>query len=350
MRLRLPPYVQGFIDRHGKARYYFRKPGIERVPLPGMPHSPEFMAALAAASEGGKNARAEVGSDKTKPGTLNALAVAYFNSGEFKRLSESTQDTYRGIIDNFRSLNGERGIASLQRQHIELLMSNRAETPAAANNLLRMLRILMKFAIVHGWRKDDPTVGIRALKMRAGGFYTWSENDIAKFEAHHPVGSRARLALALLLYTAQRRSDVVRMGWQHIKNGALAMKQQKTGASIEIPIIRDLQAILDVTPKDNLTFLITAGGKPFSAAGFGNWFREACNKADLPKDCSAHGLRKAQCRRLAEAGCTPHEIMSITGHKSLREVTRYCDAANRKHLAKRAFEKTTLRTASVKPD
>jgi integrase len=350
MKMRLPKHVQAFTDRHGKARYYFRKAGAKRCTLPGTPYSPEFMTALEAAERDGPQAlRDELGAERTLPGTINALSVAFFNSGDFRLLSPSTQGTYRGIIERFRLEHGDKRVGMMQRQHIAHLISAKAGKPAAAHNLLRMLRLLMKFAIIHGWRKDDPTIGLKSPKMRSGGFYTWSESDIAAFEKYHAIGTRPRLALGLLLYTAQRRSDIVRLGRQHMRGGVLSVRQQKTGALVEIPVHRDFRALLDATPADNLTFLVTETGKPFTPPGFGNWFRKVCDEAGLPKECAAHGLRKAASRRLAEAGCTAHEIMAITGHRTLREVTRYTEAADRKQLARSAIKKAIKRTSSVKP-
>ena len=146
------------------------------------------------------------------------------------------------------------------------------------------------------------------------------------------------MALALLLYTGQRRDDVVRMGRQHIRDGAIHVRQQKTGIEMAIPIHATLQAAIAETPVDHLTLLITQTGKPFSAAGFGNWFRNRCDEAGL-SHCSAHGLRKAAARRLAEAGCTMHEIAAITGHASLSEIQRYTRAVDQKRLAASAMEK-----------
>ncbi len=83
---------------------------------------------------------------------------------------------------------------------------------------------------------------------------------------------------------------------------------------------------------------MTEQGSPFTPAGFGNWFRERCNEAGLPH-CSAHGLRKACARRMAEAGCTPHEIKAITGHKTDGEVRRYTAKSDQMHLAKSALAK-----------
>lgn len=161
-----------------------------------------------------------------------------------------------------------------------------------------------------------------------------TEDEIAQFEAKHPVGSKARLALALLLYTAQRRSDVVRMGRQHVRAGVVQVRQQKTGSMLAKPLHPALAEIIEATPNNQLTFLTTSFGKPFTAPGLGNWFRDRCNEAYLPRHCAAHGLRKAACRRLAEAGCSANVIAAISGHRTLTEVSRYTKAADQERLAR----------------
>ena len=214
------------------------------------------------------------------------------------------------------------------------MLANKVTTPAAANHWLRMVKSLMVFAVEEDWRGDNPTVGIRRVRNRSAGFHTWTEHEIEIFEKQHPVGSKARLALALLLYTAQRRSDVVRMGSQHVRDGVVHVRQQKTGVMLAIPLHPALAGIIAATPNDHLTFLVTSFGKPFTAPGFGNWFREQCNEAGLPRHCAAHGLRKAACRRLAEAGCSANVIASISGHKTLTEVARYTKAADQERMAR----------------
>lgn len=196
----------------------------------------------------------------------------------------------------------------------------------------------------------------KVLKPKTGGFHTWTEDDIASFEAVHPIGGRPRLAFGILLYTAQRRSDVVRMGRQHIRYGLRHVVQQKTGATLAIPMHPELVKIIEATPNVNLTYLVTRDGSPFTPAGFTNWFREVCNEANLPRGRSAHGLRKAACRRLAEAGCSANVIASISGHASLREVQRYTAAADQRRMAKEgmtkvvdAFPRTTRGTSVGKP-
>ena len=208
--------------------------------------------------------------------------------------------------------------------------------------------MMMQHAIETGLRADDPTCDIRAIIVKTDGHHTWTESEIEQFEERHAIGSRARLAFALLLYTGQRRSDVVRMGRQHIRDGFLHFRQLKTGTELSIPVHADLEAIIAESAAGQMTFLTTDFGKPFSAAGFGNWFREQCDMANL-RHCSAHGLRKAAARQLAEAGCTEHEIAAITGHASLREIARYTKAVDQKKLATAAMEKVKAGTSSVKP-
>src|SRR5262249_3461586 len=155
---------------------------------------------------------------------------------------------------------------------------------------------------------------------------------------------KPRLTLELLLHTAQRRADVIRSGPQHVRDGVLSVRQQKTGKTLSIPISSALAAALDATPPHHLTFLVTADGKPFEAAAFTKWFRRCCDAAGL-SGYSAHGLRKAACRRLAEAGCSANEIAAISGHSSLREVERYTRAADQARMARNAVARTKRATS-----
>src|SRR4029077_4206259 len=150
---RPPKYVQGFIDRHGKPRFYFRRPGFKSTPLPGLPWSPEFMAAYEAARTGQK---LEIGASRTKPGTMRALVVSYYNSSAFFSLKPNSKSTYRVIIDQFCREHGDKSAATLHREHVVKLMSARASS-GSANALRRVLRVLMKHAVEIGLRADDPT-------------------------------------------------------------------------------------------------------------------------------------------------------------------------------------------------
>lgn len=353
--MKLPRYVQGFVDRHGKARYYFRRAGFKSATLPGVPWSPGFMQAYEAAMAGQPPS---IGASRVLPGSLHALAISYYSSPEYLAMKINSRAVRRNIIERFcrevdanGQRNGDKRAVLLQREHIVRFMAARADKPESANGLRKALRALLQHAVAIKLRADDPTQGIRPIAAKSKrGFHSWEEHEIAQFEAKHPIGSKPRLALALGLCTGQARQDVVAMGPQHIREGILSWVRGKTahttGVELFIPVLPELRMILDATPSGHLTFLTTAFGKPFTPAGFGNWFRDQCDAAGLPR-CSFHGLRKATARRLAEHGCTPHEIAAITGHATLKEVERYTRAASRKQLAHAAMEK--MRTVSVKP-
>ena len=280
-----------------------------------------------------------IGFDRVQPGTISALAVAWYTSAHFKHLAPSTQRTYRGILERFRAKHGDKRVGSLEAAHLRGILDARSDTPQAANNLLRVVRMLMSFGVERGWRKDNPALTVRRIRARVAGFHSWTEDEIATYEARWPEGSRERLALALLIFTGQRRGDVVRMGRQHVQGGALHVVQGKTKARLALPLHPVLKAILDVLPADNLTFLVTHIGQPFSPEGFSNWFTKSARAAGLPIGCSPHGLRKAAARRLAEAGCSANEIGAITGHRTLSEITRYTAAADQARLAERAMDR-----------
>ena len=358
MMRRLPRYVHGYVDVRGKPRFYFRRAGFPRVPLPDLPWSPTFMAAYEEALAG---QHAPAASSRIQPGTLRALAVSYFGSPPFLSMKPRTRQVYRNRIDQLcrqKSANGrdygEKSATTLKREHIVKMMALIAKKPESANLLRKVLRAMMQHAVEIGMREEDPTRDVKAIRVRTDGIHSWTEEEIVQFEQFHPVGTKPRLAFALLLHLGQRRSDTVVMGRQHVRphigedgiaRDMITVRQQKTGATLDIPLHDDLAAIVDATPSEHLTYLTTQFGKPFTAAGFGNWFREQCDAAGL-SHCSAHGLRKAAARRLAEAGCTAHEIASITGHASLREIVRYTKAADQKRLAVSAMGKIKVRTVS----
>jgi integrase len=345
--MKLPKYVQAWVDREGRAHHYFRRRGFPRVRLPGLPWSPAFMQVYEQAMAA---APAPIGAARSKPGSLSAVLVAYYGSPSFRRLSAGTQALWRQILERWRETDGDKPIAVLPKEFIVRKLDGMK--PHAARNWLKAIRHLMAYCIEHGLIRHDPTAGIKRKLPRSDGHHTWSEREVLQFETFHPVGSKARLALALGLYTAQRRGDVIRMGCQHIKDGVLSVTQEKTGARLAVPVHPTLQRILDATPSGQLSFLTTKTGKSYGAGDFSEQFRAWCDAASLPQHCTFHGLRKAALTRLADAGCSGHEIAAISGHKSLKETERYTKAADQARLARAAMARTLNETgtSSVKPE
>jgi integrase len=298
------------------------------------------MEAYQAALAGVTAPKRHIGEGRSRSGTVDAVVSSYLNSKNFLRLAKNTRNPRKNILERFRREHGDKEIAGLRRAHIKQMIEDKA-TPTTARSFFKALRGLMVYCIEDLEiieDDDDPTRGIKLPPIeKTDGFYTWTEDDIAKFEKAHAIGTRARKAFALLLYTLQRRSDVVRLGPQHIRNGAFQIRQQKTGTGLSIPVHPELKRILDSTPNEHLTFLMTKAGKPFSAYGFGNWFHDMCEDAGLPEGASAHGLRKAGCRRLAEAGCSAKQIAALSGHLTLSEVQKYIEKADQVRLGEDAM-------------
>ena len=265
----------------------------------------------------------------------------------FATLNVKTQTWRRRVLDEIGKECGSYPLCKMESANVRQIRDQKREFPSASEARLKALWALFNFACEYGLAEFNPTIGVKPLDHFSEGHHTWTSEEITQFQRCHPVGSKARLAMALMLYTACRRGDVVRLGPQNIRDGKLHYRQAKnskrTPADMCIPVHADLVKIIEATPSGNLVFIATEYGKPFTEAGFGNWFRDQCDEAGL-QNCSAHGLRKATAAYLAECEATTLEIMAITGHKSLAEVERYTRQAGQETLADSAMAKFKTRT------
>ena len=254
----------------------------------------------------------QLGASRTKAGTVNAAIVSYYQSSAFTGLAGSSQRMRRAILERFREAHGEKRIALLHKKALQAILNKKS--PAAASNWRKALRGFIDHCLSLDMIKIDPLAGVKLVTIKSNGHHPWELEDCFRFESHHAVGTRARLAYELLLQVGQSRCDIVRMGRQHVRDGILSLKRQKTGVAFDVPVLPPLQEAIDAMPAgDNLTFLVTAHGKPFTAAGFGNWFRDRCNEAGLPRRCTSHGLRKTAATRLADREGTTTQLMAWFG-------------------------------------
>ncbi|MCP4304252.1 MAG: tyrosine-type recombinase/integrase [bacterium] len=326
MPRKLPMHVERWRDRHGKVRTYFRRGKGGRLTLPNEIGSPEFDRAYADALAG------RVKPTSTNHDTIAGLIASYLRSAEYVELRDTTKRGYMARIEALRTKHGHRSVSGLTRARIESgILSDYIGKPGARLATLKMLRVLIRHAIKIDWLDRDPSLGIK--RPKTGEIRSWTETEIARFEARWLIGTKQRLAFALFLYTGQRRSDVHRMTWADIAGDRVRVVQQKTGADLLIPIHAELAKALAVTKREHVTILNTDYGQPFTVDGFGNWMRDAITTAGLPLSAQPHGLRKAAGRRLADAGCSSHEIMAVLGHKTLAEAERYTRDADQVRLS-----------------
>jgi integrase len=342
VRHKRPKYIHAYQDRHGKERVYFNRPGMPKVPLPAPIYSEAFFLAYHKALAG-QPQKPVIGASRTVAGSMNALIADYYQCAEFTGLALNTRSTYRNQLEAFRKQHGEGPVAEIKTKHIDAILGQMAKSSTSqAHKLRKRLGTLFRLAVKWEYRLDNPMLNASRVKHKTKGYEPWTEADISKFRAHWGVGTPQRIAMEILLFTGLRRSDAVRIGQQHIQADRIVAKITKSQDQVEvsIPIHPEFRAVLETITHGHMNFITTVYGAARSEKAFTNWIIEAAKAANLPAHRSPHGLRKAACIRLAEAGCTASEIMSITGHRNIAEVETYVREANKKTLADSAITKT----------
>ena len=233
---------------------------------------------------------------------------------------------------------GNQPLEVWNRKFILAGIDARAKTPAQARNFFGTLRATFKWAMLREHVTFDPTAGIRVERERGDGFHAWTPEELARFEAHWPVGTRERLAFDIMLWTGLRRGDAARVGPQHVVDGSIVLDTLKTGTRVSVRILPPLARSIGATGGTKRTaFVTTASGEPMVKEAFGNWFKDACKAAGVPGSC--HGLRKALTIRLSEAGATPAEMDALLGWSGEKMSSLYARKANRVTLAEKALER-----------
>ena len=346
MPRRLPLYCCEDTDRHGNIRIYFRRKGQPKTRIVGMPWTPTFMGHYEELLRG-KVEPEGIGSHTGKLNTWRWLCQKYFACIEFKQLTPAFQTVRRQILESTfgeplspgsKETFADFPVARMTRKAIKVLRDRKAATPEAANNRVKSIRRVFAYALEeHDTLVSlNPARDVPFFKSNSEGFHTWTEEEVEQYLKVHKEGSKARLALFLLLYTGVRRSDVVLLGRQLMRDGWFKFQPRKTrrlsADFLEIPVLPILSAEIAKGPQGHLNFLVTEYGKPFTANGFGNRFKAWCMEANLPH-CSAHGLRKAGATFAAENGATEHQLMAIYGWKSAKMAAVYTRKVRQKKLA-----------------
>lgn len=330
---RLDKYVTSFVDRHGTERFRFRRGKVSQY-LPPV-GTDEYKAAYAEVLHG------TGAMDRVKEKSVGDLIARYYRTLPFRRAGEGWQRTQRQSIEPFREEFGNDMVRDFRPRHIDAIVADRYEKKivngkpfggsASAERLREMLMRLFRLAVKLEWIDSNPVERSETVKHEGPGFYAWTESDIAKYRARWPLGTSARLAMELMLWTGARRGDAHAMPPPVV--GRFVKDSAKTGKEINLPVAPALQAAIDAMPAVGAEALIvTEYGKPFSRAGFGNKMREWCDAAGLPQ-CTSHGLRKALTRRAAELDVQQQGLKALGQWSQDREVALYAESANRIRMA-----------------
>lgn len=360
----LPQYVTRFPSQHGTERLRFRRKGYPggyfKAPLGTEEFRQEYHAFM---NPGTTPDKPEV--MRATPGTLNDALNRYMSVPERLGPTAVTQQKIRAVLEDFRQGRGDRPVRLVTFEAIDKIITKKMIKTGtgnktkggihAARKLRKELVRFFEFCRKAGLCEANPAADAQHVKVpaaqRSSGFHSWTEEEIQQYRDHHKLGTRQRLAMELLLWTDQRRCDVVKMGKAQIQNGRIPVVQEKTGKELWLPLAPQLlEAIIAMAPADTspFCFLITKKGGPFTKESFGNWFKKACRAAGLPH-CTAHGLRKATLRRMAELEMANMPMKALSGQTNDKTLATYTAAANQKKLADYAITALARWEMSARP-
>lgn len=329
------PHVQKETTRHGKTVWYFRKGSGPRIRLHAAYGTDEFRQEYARALAG--RSAPKVAPSKARPESLRWVIDQYRKSTVFTSLAPSTKRVRDRLLAQLIEAAGDNLVKNITRATVAAARDKRADRPEAANAYLKTIRAILDFALEADLVERNVARDVKLISSDNDGFHTWTLEEVAAFEERHPVGTKARLALDIMLFTGLRRSDVVLLGRQHIRRDVMTVRTQKTGEVVTLRVLPSLAESIKATPTGDLAFLVTEFDQPFTANGFGNWFRKRCREAGVPG--SAHGLRKAAAVRAAENGATTEDLKAMFGWATSKQPDVYTKAANRAKMGIAASSK-----------
>jgi integrase len=327
-----PPYLQHEKTRHGKWVWYVRKGDGPRIRIHAEFGTPEFDEQYQAVVRGEKPQPKA----RTKIGTLRWLYERYHESAKWLELSPATRRVRENIYKNVMATAGDEPFTAITQKHIEEGKDRRRLTPCAARDFLDVMRGLFRWAKEAKHVAVDPTADVKNPARRTtDGFPAWTIDDVARYEARWPAGTRQRVWLHTLLYIGCRRGDAVVLGRQHIRDGVITFVTEKGRNKRRIEVSRriepELAATLAQGPTADLAFVCGEYGKPLTKESFGNDFSDACRKAGIKK--SAHGVRKLSATMWAERGATEMELMAMFGWLTPQMAALYTRSASRRKMS-----------------
>lgn len=341
-------------------RYYYYRRGGQRIPLPNDPHTLKFMEAY----QGVHDSFKEEPKEYIRQGSIAALIAEYKASADFKSLSTVSQRDYRMHLDQISIEFGKFTKEAMTRRVVQKYRDTLADKPATCNYRTSVMRRLFSFAVDRGMMQINPASKIKKLKI--GMHQPWTHEQLEKFQETKSIGLLSGFFLAL--FTGQRQADVVKFPWTNIKGGKISVVQQKTGKPLLIPMHTQLKKYLDrlkVLQKKrlkelqheqeerakkgkkikaiqaSLTILMRNDGLPYKQDHFKHAFKDETTALGI-KGVVFHGLRKNATHFLLKAGCTEHEVSSVTG-MSPEMVRHYAKGIDQEILAENAIEKLEKR-------
>jgi integrase len=216
------------------------------------------------------------------------------------------------------------------REAIFKLRDEHKETPRKANYLVSVLRLVLAYAedrkqtfrLPAHWQNPAR----RPKKLKTGdGHRPWEEPEIAAYRKRWRIGTLERVVFETFLNTGQRGGDIAPMVRQQHVKGEIAVAQEKTGARVWIPVSQDLRSALTPWLKSHQHVVLfpTSKGGQLKVDHMRHLMRDAMRDAEIPDDCTLHGLRYTFATRAIELGLDWQTIESIVGHETAQMASKY---------------------------
>ncbi|MCA3254408.1 MAG: tyrosine-type recombinase/integrase [Alphaproteobacteria bacterium] len=321
------------VRKGDKVYWYFRRKGEPLVPLPEYPGHPEFARRWG-----------ELSSKPARPtpavaggGSLSSLIERFLSSPAFHDLGDLTKRDYRKVLDDLRDTVGHVPYASVTRSFVIGLRDAHAHSNRRRGNYnVQLLRRLFNWAIDNELMEKNPADRVELLKL-GQGYQPWTPAQVKTFLAK--AEGKWRIAMLLGMHFGQRRGNIVSLDWSQYDGQWVEFPAQKGGSPVAVPVPSELKALLDAVPnKTGAIVPACKSGRPYDLDAFSNGFRTECERVGL-KGVTFHGLRYTAAARMADAGATDEEIMSVTGHKTKAMVTKYAAKSRGRRRAERALAK-----------
>lgn len=297
-------YVTARPSKSNPERWYWQRPGY---PLTRLPDDPASRWAVVE--------RLNKQADKSESRAANHGTVAwcvekYRESEAFQKRALKTRRIYERWCDEFVEMWGGLPIQSISRRVVVDFCDGYREHPSTRGQAASVLSKLFEIARYHGLTVHNPC---HKLNLSAGpgrDRYMLPEDEEKMMRL---ADNRMRLTLALLLYTAQRPSDVLAMTRSHWNGDTIRVRQEKTRKLVEVPCHKSLRAVLAKAPTNSVLLANWRGIPQTRYRIFNDAFRALCTAAGV-QNLQARDIRRTAVVRLFEAGCTVPEAAAISGH------------------------------------
>ena len=338
MKKDLPQYVRLKRGANGVDYIYFERGG-GRVRIKEELFSPEFWAEYARLRKGLPTAPARF--------NWSSLIVSYRTSERYTKLAVRTRKDYEKALEYIEKNIGSEDPRDTKRHNVIAARDAVIDTVKFSRDVVSVFSVLFEHSIDEGWRKDNPAKGVtrpRTPENKATKRKPWPDALVERFRATAPLESRARLIFELCISTGQRIGDVLEMRESDIEDGAIHVKQNKTGAELWIPMTPQLEAAIAARPPLKVqpidpTIVMKDDGEPVDYFRAARWVRAVRNEIGAGKAHDIHALRYTTAAELGALGLSDEVIMSVTGHASVEMVRKYAGAARQKARAREAQEK-----------